>query len=217
LALRLIDDASIAGNSGDNPTGTTPSLRSTAQTSMPPNSRIKATTKFSLADIVQGAQVQEATLSVFHIADETGRSPTDGVFGLDDVRWKEETVSFDNPPGGSYGATDTPKLDDSTYTDGVAGRVNFDVTDYVQQKLDAGADSITFKAGARPRHPEREHGFRQQGKRKRQCPAAYHYWHADSRRGRAGGPVERRVLRAPRGEGAHGHRADHAGAVAPGV
>jgi len=112
---------------------------------MPPNSRIKATTKFSLADIVQGAQVQEATLSVFHIADETGRSPTDGVFGLDDVRWKEETVSFDNPPGGSYGATDTPKLDDSTYTDGVAGRVNFDVTDYVQQKLDAGADSITFK------------------------------------------------------------------------
>jgi hypothetical protein len=102
--------------------------------------------KFDLSEIADGATIDEAVLSVYHQAEDNETAqPTDAVVGLDDVGWKEETASYDNPPGGSYGAEDTPALDDTTYNDGVPGRVNFDVTSYVDSLLNAGADSVTIK------------------------------------------------------------------------
>jgi hypothetical protein len=103
--------------------------------------------KFDLSGVGEGATIDEAVLSVYHQPDDDPDSngPTDAVFGLDDVGWKEETASANDPPGGTFDAEDTPALDDTTYNDGVPGRLNFDVTSYVQSRLDAGADSVTFK------------------------------------------------------------------------
>jgi hypothetical protein len=110
--------------------------------------------KFDLSGIADGTNLDEAVLSVYQEAvlsvyqrAEEGETaePTDAVFGLDDVVWKEETASEDNPPGGSYGAEDTGTLDEITYSEGEGGRLNFDVTGYVKQKLNNGADSVTNK------------------------------------------------------------------------
>jgi hypothetical protein len=104
--------------------------------------------KFDLSGVGDGATIDEAVLSVYHQADPNGSDsdgPTDAVFGLDDVGWKEETASASSPPGGAFNQEDTEALDDTTYDDDVPGRLNFDVTGYVQSQLDAGADSVTFK------------------------------------------------------------------------
>jgi hypothetical protein len=139
--LEPLDDTYIRENEGSTTNGDSTTL----VVKYDPNSTRHAYYKFDLSGIAD-TTIGEAVLSVHHIAEagETAK-PTDAVVGLDDVGWKEGTASYDNSPGGSFGAEDTPALDDTTYDDSVGGRLNFDVTSYVNSLLDAGADSVTFK------------------------------------------------------------------------
>jgi PKD repeat protein len=147
-ALEPTDDTYVRGGTGDQTSGDSESLVTKTTDSRYPNFVCYTYYKFDLSSLPDGATVSDVTLSVYHPADDdedAGVTPTDGVFGLDDVSWQEETASFDAPPGGSFEATGTAMLDDTTYTDGVAGRLAFDVTSYVQSQRAAGADSVTFK------------------------------------------------------------------------
>ena len=149
VTLEPLDDTYIQGGTGSTTNGDNTSLVTKYASFSEPDFVRHTYYKFDLSGVGDGATIDEAILSVYHQADSDpdspGSDPTDAVFGLDDVGWEEETASYDNPPGGSYGAQDTPQLDDSTYVEVTPGRVNFDVTGRVQSELNAGADSVTFK------------------------------------------------------------------------
>jgi hypothetical protein len=146
VTLTPLDDTYIRGETGSTTNGDSPTLVTRWANQFNTDFVRHTYYKFDLSEVADGATIDEVILSVYHPAEEGETAqPNDAVFGLDDVGWKEETASYDNPPGGSFDAEDTPALDDTTYNDGVAGRLNFDVTSRVQSRLDAGEDSVTFK------------------------------------------------------------------------
>jgi hypothetical protein len=147
--LEPLDDTYIQGSTGDVTNGDSPELVVKYASFNEPDFVRHTYYKFDLSGVADGATIDEAVLSVYHQSDDDPDSPnlepTDVVYGLDDVGWKEETASYGNPPGGSYDAQDTQALDDTTYEETVAGRLEFDVTGRVQSQLNAGADLVTFK------------------------------------------------------------------------
>ncbi|PSQ82860.1 MAG: hypothetical protein BRD44_06450 [Bacteroidetes bacterium QS_7_67_15] len=140
--LEPLDDTHIREEEGSTTNGDSTTL----VVKYDPGATRHAYYKFDLSGIADGSLPDKVFLSVYHIIEEGETAqPTDAVFGLDDVDWKEGTASYNNPPGGTFGAEDTGVLDDTTYKDAEAKRFNFDVTSRVRSQLDAGADSVTFK------------------------------------------------------------------------